>query len=263
MRKSNAYYATSAIVLAAALFTAAVVTGQTPAGVKRILENELTVKPSPTPNPAATLVPDPWLYPPDPSRKLPPEPLSDPAYYIQLRGVSRVLLSDDQGNTDDLFQFPFNPKVQTATYDYGGDHSIQIVLPARRSYSITFEGESPLMSFEILNGRGNTAPDKAIRYVDLALGHGRARVEITPLGVKPLRLDQKRNGRFDLVVQPTVSLRGRAAKDTHGPLITFHVIERTATSLLISIKAVDKESRVKSVTYCVDGTGFLIGCRSE
>jgi hypothetical protein len=203
---------------------------------------------SPTPTPAASPSPDlgaladPLLVPPDVRR--PPMPVfeSEPAYYITLRGVNRLLVSDAHGRVDDLFPTEVAPKlVDGATYNPLGEGSYQIILGIHETYSITFESNDQLNLLEILKGRGNTSPDEAIRYRDPELGRIRGRIQIGPQGVGPLRVDTNRDGTFDLLIKPTVSLRGLPARDTRGPLVKFKVIERSATSMVMSIEATDKD----------------------
>jgi hypothetical protein len=115
------------------------------------------------------------------------------------------------------------------------------------------------MFLEIVKGRGAASPDEAIRYRDLDLDGSKAKFEMTPAGVGPLRLDRTARGRFDSIVQPTVNLRGPAAKDTTGPELSIKVLERTATSILIAIDARDTESGLKSVNYAIgrsDSSGY-------
>ena len=45
------------------------------------------------------------------------------------------------------------------------------------------------MYLEVVKGRGNDSPEEAIRYRDLSLRGGKARLEITAEGIGPLRLD--------------------------------------------------------------------------
>ena len=220
---------------------------------------QITASPTPTPRPSKSpsidsslITPDPALFPPGVKRP-PIRYVTVPAYYITLRGVKSLLVSDDQGRVDDLFPAGVALKnLENATYNPLGEDSYMIVLPVDETYSITFECRYVLDVLEILKGRGNTSPDEAIRYVDLDLG-GKARIQITPQGVGPLRVDSNRDGTFDLLIKPTVKLRGQPAKDTKGPVITFDVIERTATTLVVSIKAMDKESGVKAIYYFFEG----------
>jgi len=240
-------------LLLLAVFLTTTVAGQTKNGAKPRLENELTVKPSPTPTPEPTLIADPLLIAPDPARKPPPERPPDLAYYIYMRGVGRVFISDDHGNTDDLFQFQLLPKVRSVTYEHSVNDTLDIIVPVNQTYSITFQSKDPLMQLEIVKGRGNSSPEEAIRYCDLELGRKRARFKITPQGIEPLRQDTNYNGRFDSVIEPTVLLRGRAARDTRAPEIRFRVVKRTATTVLIAIDTKDNDTGVKSLLYTFDG----------
>lgn len=253
MRKKKAYSLCSALLLVTGFFTITAA-GQTPSGAKPGLENEPTVKPSPrpTPTPEAILMADPWLA--DPRREIPPP---NPAYYIHMRNISRAIISDERGNTDDLFRDRFIQTVRWATYAYSGDDSIDIVVPVNHTYSITFQTKDLFARVGIVKGRGDKSADQAIRYCDLDSGRRSLRLEITPQGIMPLRLDTNNDGRFDSVIEPTASVRGLLAQDTGEPEVRFHVLERSPTSLLISIEASDGESAVKSVMYSVDGHELL------
>jgi hypothetical protein len=219
--------------------------------------------PTPTPSPGqapvdgSILYPDPALLPPDvrgPRR----EPVTVPAYYITLRAVNSLLVSDAQGRVDDLFPAGVAFKVlEEPTYNVLGTESYLITLPIDESYSITFESEGELRLLEILKGRGNTSPDEAIRYLDLDLQQKKARIQITPQGVGPLLLDANRDGVFESLIKPTIKLSGVPARDTHGPVVKFKVIERTATMIVIAIKAIDSESGLKDIYYSTDGLRFI------
>ncbi len=207
--------------------------------------------PSPTPTPA-TIQPDPLLLSPDPAAIL-SERQPELAYYVLFRNVSRVVVSDAQGTTDDIFQPGFEKKIASAAYNFVGPDSVYIVLRINRTYSITFESSESLMYLEIVKGRGNTLPEEAIRYRDLDLGGGKARLEITVEGVGSLHLDTNDDGRFETLLKPTVRLAGSAARDTSGPKLRFRILEGDSTSLLVSIEARDIGNGVKSIFYSFDG----------
>jgi hypothetical protein len=206
----------------------------------------------------ATLEPDPVLIRPDDGRQGIPRLQPASSYYVCLRHVTRVLVSDARGHTDDLFNLQFagfigpvtDQTIRTANYEFVAKDDVYIVVPVTEKYSITFETEeSGSVFLEIVKGWGNASPDEAIRYRDLALNGRRAKFEITPDGVGPLRIDT--DGRFGSVIEPTASVRGRAAHDTSGPKITFQILERTGSIILVAINTND-ESGVKSVNYSLD-----------
>jgi hypothetical protein len=179
------------------------------------------------------------------------EPL--PAYYITLLGASRVLVSDAYGRTDDLFR-PGSRKQVDASYDFFGSNTLFITVSAGETYSITFETKAPAMFLEIVKGKGNVSPDEAIRYNDLVLDKARARFQVSATGVTDLQIDANHDGRFESILEPSAHVVGVAAKDTRGPEITFEVLERDATSALVAIKAIDKQTGVKNLYYSTDGT---------
>ena len=229
--------------------------GQTPTLTNRTPD---AARITPTPTPATeqtqppgvvTLDADPALYLPGTGPKRVAESQPDFAYYVCLRNVTRVLVSDGRGQTDDLFSGRSVQTIRSATYQFVGLDAVYIIVPANKTHSITFETNEPVMFLEIVKGRGNTTPDEAIRYRDLVLEGGSAKFDITPDGIGPLRLDPSHTGRFDSSIEPTVHLRGTAAHDTTGPRLTVRVLERTSDTVLIAIDAQDTDSGVKSVSY--------------
>ncbi|HET6976127.1 MAG TPA: hypothetical protein VFI24_07385 [Pyrinomonadaceae bacterium] len=230
---------------------AQVLTNRTPDKAK--IQPQTKPQPSPTPLPATTIFADPLLTPPGTTAQPIPEQQAELAYYVRLHGAKRVLVSDANGRTDDLLKAGMRQQVVAATYQYVGQNTLYIIVPVQEIYSITFESIDPAMSLEIVKGRGNVSPEEAIRYNDLALEKGIARFQLSAQGVGPVRLDSNHDGRFESVLEPSAHVRGVAAKDTRGPEITFEILERDATSVLVSIKAIDKQTGVKSLSYSVDG----------
>lgn len=212
-----------------------------------------TAQQSPSPTIGKTVHADPLLFPPDKPSKAVPVPQTAMSYYIYFRGVNRVLISDLQGKVDDVLQDQFVPVIRSATYDVLTEDTVSIVVPISQKYSVTFESNEPMMLLEIVKGHDNVSPEEAIRYRDLVLNRRRAKFEITPNGIEPLRVDTNYNGRFDTLVEPTVRLRGVAARDTKGPEIGFHVIERSRTNIVISIDARDNGTGLKNLYYSLDG----------
>jgi hypothetical protein len=231
---------------------AQVLTNRTPDKTKI---QEPDPKPSPRPTPDGSILePDPALFLPGAPRpaarrKFEPTPL----YYVRLERVNRLLVSDPQGRTDDLFPKGGGAlKVLPLSYDQGVD-SVYVMVPVGDTYSITFGTDEPSLSVEIVRGRGNVSPDEAIRYNDVVVGNGTGRLEFTAAGVGPVRLDANNDGRFESIVQPTAHVTGLAAKDTHRPRVEFEVLKSDATTIIIAIKAVDVETGVKKLFYSFDG----------
>jgi len=238
--------------LSSALITEAqVLTNRTPDKAKI---QQPDPKPSPRPTPDDSIIqPDPALFPPGaprPSARRKFE--ATPLYYVRLERVNRVLVSDPQGRTDDLFPRRGALKLLPLTYEQGVN-SVDISVPVGDIYSITFGSDDVAVRIEIVKGRGNVSPDEAIRYNDVVIGNGTARLEFTAAGVGPVRLDANNDGRFESIVQPTAHVTGVAAKDTQRPRVTFEVLKRDATTIIIAIKAVDRETGVKRVFYSFDG----------
>jgi hypothetical protein len=163
-----------------------------------------------------------------------------------------MLVTDARGRSDNLF--PSRVALKVLPLDYGiGVHSIDIPVPLDETYSMTFGSDDGAVTVEIVMGRGNVSPDEAIRYNDLLIGTGTARLQFTAGGVGPLQLDANNDGRFESILQPTAHVTGLAAKDTHRPRVEFEVLHRDATTIVIAIKAVDEGTGVKSVFYSFDG----------
>lgn len=215
------------------------------------------IYPSPSPSPTpyklpSTIQADPLLVPPDPAVK-PSKTEPELAYYVLFRSVSRVVVSDAHGTTDDIFQPGFEKKIASAAYNFEARDIVYIVLRINQAYSITFESSESLMYLEIVKGRLNYLPQQVIRYPDLNLKSGKARLDITAEAIGSVHLDKDHDGSFETLLKPTVRLGGAAALDTTGPRVGFRILERNSTSLLLAIEARDIGNGVKSVFYSFDG----------
>ena len=227
---------------------AQVLTNRTPDKAKI---QQPTPSPRPTPD-GSILEPDPALFPPGTPRPPVRKFEATPLYYVRFDRANRLLVSDLQGGTDDLFPAGAALKVLPLTYDQGV-YSVYVMVPVGDTYSITFGTDEPSMSVEIVRGRGNVSPDEAIRYNDIVIGSGSGRLEFTAAGLGPVRLDANNDGRFESIVQPTAHVRGLAAKDTQRPRVEFEVLNSDATSIVIAVKAVDRETGLKRLSYSFDG----------
>jgi hypothetical protein len=226
-----------------------VLTNRTPDKAK--IQPETKPQPTSTQDSEELLTPDPRLGSTGKPRPETSKFETTVAYYIQLSGVSRVLVSDAKGRTDDLFR-PGSMQQVEATYDFLGPKTVSITVSASEAYSITFEAKDPAMTLEIVKGRGNASPDEAIRYNDLVLNQARARFKLSAAGVTDLQIDANHDGRFESILEPSAHVVGTAAKDTRGPKITFEVLDRNATSVLVAIKAIDNETGIKNIFYSID-----------
>lgn len=200
----------------------------------------------------STIMADPVLSPPGTTPPQTPKFEATMAYYVWLAGVSRVSVSDALGRMDEPFKAGTRQQVDDATYHLLGPQTIDIVVPVGDTYTITFETDDPAM-LQIIKGRGDVSPEEAVRYNDLVLDKGRARFQLSATGVSPVSVDANRDGRFETILEPTAHVRGLAAKDKRGPEITFEVLQRDANTILVAIKAVDKETGVKKIYYSIDG----------
>ena len=228
---------------------AQVMTNRTPDTAK--IQPETKPQPPPPQNSDEFVIPDPAIGPKGTLPRKRPEHEASVAYYVRLSGVSRVLVSDAKGRTDDLFRANAIQHVE-ATYDFLGPNTVLITVPTSETYLISFETKDPAMILEIVKGKGNVSPDEAIRYNDLVLDKARAQFQLSAAGVTPLQIDANRDGRFESILEPSAHVFGAAAKDTRGPEIRFEVLERDTTSVLIAIKATDKETGVKKLFYSID-----------
>ena len=229
---------------------AQVLTNRTPDKAK--IQAETKPRPSPTPD-DGLLTPDRRLSPTGAIVADTGESQWVPTlcYYIWLGRVRDLQVSDAKGRTDDLFR-PGPRQLDDVGYHILGPNTVSITIPVGETYFITFESVYPAMTLEIIRGRGDVSPDEAVRYNDLVLDKGRGRLEVSATGIKPVRLDSNHDGHFESTLEPSAHVRGLAAKDKRGPEITFEVLERNATTVLIAIKAVDKATGVKSVFYSTD-----------
>ncbi|MCP9494230.1 MAG: hypothetical protein MSG64_07230 [Pyrinomonadaceae bacterium MAG19_C2-C3] len=176
-------------------------------------------------------------------------------YYLQLRRLNELSISDSYGNTDVFFQRPFIPSVRQASYPLTDKDNFFAVLSVSETYQIKFKVDSPT-SIELVKGVGNAKPDEAIRYRDLNLPRGvAALLQITPQGVDDLRYDADGDGVYESVVKPTSSVVGSSARDTTGPIIKFVTTKTDAVTASVTITAEDENS-VKAIYYSFDGASF-------
>ena len=235
--------------LAINIAEAQVMTNRTPDKAK--IQPEATPQPTPSGS-NSTIMADPVLFPPTTTTPQTPKFEATMAYYVWLAGVNRVSVSDAKGRTDEPLKAGTRQQIDDATYYLLGPQTIDIVVPVGDTYTITFETDDPAM-LKIIKGRGDVSPEEAVRYNDLVLENGRARFQLSATGVSPVRLDANLDGRFETILEPTAHVRGLAAKDKRGPEITFEVLERHADTILVAIKAIDKETGVKNIFYSIDG----------
>lgn len=234
----------------AANIEAQVMTNRTPD--KATIQPQATPQPTPVSRGHSTILGDPVLSQPGitPPRASEFQPAL--AYYVWLAGVTHVSVADAKGRTDEPFKGGTSHQVDDATYNLLGPKTIDIVVPVGDTYTITFETDDPAM-LQVIKGRGDVSPEEAVRYNDLVLDNGRAQFQLSATGVSPVRLDANRDARFETVLEPTAHVRGLAAKDKRAPEITFEVLQRDANTILVAIKAVDKETGVKNIFYSIDG----------
>lgn len=193
---------------------------------------------------------------------------SSPLFYLRLRHVRAVAVSDTHGNTDsDPFTLPWKFNVKGIHYDSIRDDSLLIMLPVEETYFVKFQGSGPVVEtllnavrIDMVRGCGTTWPDQAVRFNDVVVPErGAALLKITPQGVAELSVDEEGDGGFEKNVAPTAVAEGHKAADQSGPRISVRE-ERRETTITVTIEAED-EAGVKVIHYGLgapleDGEGF-------
>lgn len=185
-----------------------------------------------------------------------PRPPTQPSYYVTLKGVSFVSITDASGNTNTPIDGTFALKVPNVSYDLLGEKSVLISMPTNQTYTMTFQvGTSPVM-VESIKGLNNVKPTQIIRYRDKTLPVGvTAMLKITAAGVEDLRYDADGDGTFETIVAPTVRVEGDTASDVTPPVVNVNATVEQAQTI-ITLTARDTGSGVKAVYYSLDGTEF-------
>lgn len=185
----------------------------------------------------------------------PPSP-TQPSYYVTVKGVAFVSITDANGNTNTPIDGTFALRVPNVSYDLLGEKAVLISIPTNQTYIMTFQvGTSPVM-VESIKGINNIKPTQIIRYRDKTLPVGvTAMLKITAAGVEDLRYDADGDGTFETVVAPTVRVEGSAASDVTPPVVSINATVQQAQTI-ITLTVSDAASGVKAVYYSLDGTEF-------
>lgn len=185
-------------------------------------------------------------------------------YYVTVSGVERLDISDELGNTNaPIGDMGFELAVPGVSYS-GGIYGDQVTtghhgltMPATEGeYTVKFRSGSDSVDIEVLKGVGNTAPNLAVRYIDLDLpANVDCILSFNAQGVPDLRYDSNGDGTYDVTVPAHVRVSGAAAQDVTPPTVTVNYSRRTGGGRVITITAADTESGVGRIYYRVDETG--------
>ena len=179
---------------------------------------------------------------------------SGQGYYLQIGGVDRLKITDDEGNTNTpVGDVGFEIGVPDINY-FGGseDESFHsLAMPAEEGeYTVKFRMGADSIDIELVRGIGNRSPNLAIRYLDLRLpANVECLLTINPQGMEDLRYDSNGDGIYDTVVPADVRVTGTAAQDVTAPDVSISQDGGRFGTGLITIDAADSESGVKTIYY--------------
>jgi pimeloyl-ACP methyl ester carboxylesterase len=184
------------------------------------------------------------------------EPPRAEGYYVTVRGVDFVSITDEQGNTNTRLDDTFAQPVPNVTYDLIGENAVFVSTPADKTYTIGFQAGTEPINLEIVKGTDNVTPNEARRYRDTALAPGvNAMMRFGLNGIESLRYDADGDGIFETIVGPTATLSGPEAADVNSPSVTI-TGEAQQTRVLVTINAQDSESGVKTIYYSSDRSRY-------
>ena len=187
---------------------------------------------------------------------VPDDPPRADAYYVTVKGVDFVSITDDQGNTNTRLDDTFALAVPNATYDLIGEKAVFVSTPADKTYTIRFQVGNEPINLEIVKGIDNVTLNEARRYRDAALPLGvDAMMRFGLNRIESLRYDADGDGVFETTVAPTVVLSGAAAADISPASVAING-EPQQTRVLVTINAQDDESGVKAIYYSSDQTRY-------
>ncbi len=192
--------------------------------------------------------------------------------YLQVTGVARLEITDENGNTNSPLGAMDTP-IPEIDYEYGSDVGESLVFPHEVKFfsgkivDVKFRASTDKIAIENIKGFGRGNATGATKYLDLQLPVGtNAWLKFTSNGLESLRYDADNDGVFETLVQPTFQLTGAAANDKTPPNIgvSFTVNNNTAT---VTINSTDSETGINQIRYIVNGetsdhiynTPFTIG----
>lgn len=177
---------------------------------------------------------------------------SVPLYYLKLSQVKSVLVKDGFGHAVDPFrERPTGQKIEEVDFLYPSSKSVLIMTPTEREYTVTFQSRAGVVRLDLRRGVGNTAPDLAVRYKDLALPEAvTAMLRVSPDGIDKVRFDKDGDGAFETTAEPDVAVSGPAARDTRGPTLCIGE-DRRGAKTVVTLAAADA-SGVEAIYYSPD-----------
>lgn len=115
-----------------------------------------------------------------------------PAYYLTVRNVSDLRITDAYGNTDSPLG-PFGLRnVSNVNISVTNPSSATMVMPTDQRFTVVATTKSIPMSLEIVKAKGQTATTLAVRYNDVELAANvKVMLSVGPQGVEALRSRQR------------------------------------------------------------------------
>jgi hypothetical protein len=182
-----------------------------------------------------------------------PLPLVEDAYYLRIFESDNIVVSDEWGNnTAQIPNTDLQEVVPNVTTYILGEHAQELILPTNQLLTVTFKTLTRSVTIELEKGDAITAT-QVIRYLDKDIPPNvTAMLLFNEQGVATLQYDSNGDNIFESTVQPTVNVNGTTPLDITEPTVT---IEANSANL-VTVKAVDSESGIKTVYYSLDGTNF-------
>jgi uncharacterized delta-60 repeat protein len=185
----------------------------------------------------------------------PVEPPAQTYYYVKLRGVATVTITDSQGTSITPSSGQPTIGLSDVTTYVLGNSSLLAILPRTDIYNVVLTAGNMPLAIEIRVGT-DLQTSRAVRYSDLNLPTGvKAMLRISPSGPEGLLFDSNGDGTFETSVNPSADLSGTPAQDVDPPLVTFAQTQQQS-NVLIGIASSDSGSGVKSTYYSEDGASY-------
>ena len=194
-----------------------------------------------------------------------PLPLDESSYYVTITGGGHITVADDFGNSNtplvssargnEIGNF-IAPKVPNVSVDVLGKERVQIVMPSRQNYTLSFRSSSDPISITLIEGESDATPQRAVRYVDLVLpANAPAMFRFTSKGVEPLRYDRDGDGIYESIALATVDVSGSEARDVTPPVVKLSA-RLEGEKKKVTIKANDSGTGVKIIYYSLDNKRY-------
>jgi len=194
-----------------------------------------------------------------------PLPENESSYYVTISGAGSVTVADDFGNSNtprvggargNEIGSSIAPKVPNVSMDVVGKETVQIAMPSRHNYTLSFRSGVDPINITLIAGESDATPQRAVRYVDLMLpANAPAMFRFTSKGVEPLRYDRDADGIYESIALATVDVSGSEARDVTPPVLKFSA-RLEGDKKKITIKANDSGSGVKGIYYSLDNKRY-------